>query len=416
MKKISLIILIGILSINVFGQTNKIESTGNVGIGTLSPYGNLELKGLTQRMIFSTTTSNQENAARIEFWENLNNITNYQNAHFSLQYDGLNDAFRFRGYQNVNSMNVDLFTILRSGNIGIGTISPSEELEIHVGDVFGETLISSERNGDNEGIGRIGFEGRTSNSTELKYAGVQGSITSSSASNPIGALHFETRDGSGSYLKRMTINGSNVGIGTSSPTGNFELQGESQRFIFSTVTSNQENAARIEFWENLTGIDNRDNAHFSIQYDGLNDALRFKGKNGTVLNDDLMIIKRNGQIGIGTGLDDLGNHKFAVQGSIGAREIKVEASGWSDFVFYDGYELRTLEEVEQHIEENGHLPEIPSKAEVTENGINLGEMNAKLLQKIEELTLYLIEQNKQLKNANQNIVELQKEVSALKKQ
>ncbi len=63
-------------------------------------------------------------------------------------------------------------------------------------------------------------------------------------------------------------------------------------------------------------------------------------------------------------------------------------TGRSDFVFENDYELRTLEEVEQHINEKGRLPEIPSETEVTENGINLGEMNAKLLQKIEELTLY----------------------------
>ncbi|MNG14892.1 hypothetical protein D3C84_986840 [compost metagenome] len=67
--------------------------------------------------------------------------------------------------------------------------------------------------------------------------------------------------------------------------------------------------------------------------------------------------------------------------------------------------MPTLQEVEKHINEKGHLENIPSEEEVLENGINLGEMNAKLLQKIEELTLYTIEQNKQikqLKNENQN--------------
>jgi len=67
--------------------------------------------------------------------------------------------------------------------------------------------------------------------------------------------------------------------------------------------------------------------------------------------------------------------------------------------------------VEEHIKEKGHLPEIPSEGEVTENGINLGEMNAKLLQKIEELTLYPIEQNKELKNAQAEISKLNEKVS-----
>ena len=78
-------------------------------------------------------------------------------------------------------------------------------------------------------------------------------------------------------------------------------------------------------------------------------------------------------------------------------------------MFESNYELRTLEETEKFISENKHLPEIPSEAEVTENGINLGEMDAKLLQKIEELTLYLIEQNKE-------IIEMKKEISTLKKE
>ncbi len=123
----------------------------------------------------------------------------------------------------------------------------------------------------------------------------------------------------------------------------------------------------------------------------------------------IMKIKSSGKVGIGT--DDTGSHRLAVDGSIGAREIKVEASGWSDFVFYEDYELRTLEEVERHIEEQGHLPQIPSENEVIENGINLGEMDAKLLQKIEELTLYLIQQNKQLQAQQEKIDELEKKVN-----
>ena len=123
-------------------------------------------------------------------------------------------------------------------------------------------------------------------------------------------------------------------------------------------------------------------------------------------NGDLRFNLKGGSVGIGTATT--GTHKLAVEGTIGAREIKVEASGWSDFVSEEDYELRTLEEVDQHINENGHLPEIPSEIEVTENGINLGEMDAKLLQKIEELTLYLIEQNKQNQSQQAEIEELKR--------
>ncbi len=99
-------------------------------------------------------------------------------------------------------------------------------------------------------------------------------------------------------------------------------------------------------------------------------------------------INNSGNVGIGT--TTTGTHKLAVNGTIGAREIKVEATGWSDFVFEDDYELKDLVKVEAFIKENNHLPDVPSEKEVLENGIQLGEMDAKLLQKIEELTLYLI--------------------------
>jgi hypothetical protein len=111
----------------------------------------------------------------------------------------------------------------------------------------------------------------------------------------------------------------------------------------------------------------------------------------------------SGSLGIGT--STTGTHKLAVEGSIGAREVKVQATGWADFVFKKEYNLPTLEEVETHIKEKGHLENIPNEEEVLKDGISLGAMNAKLLQKIEELTLYVIEQNKQIKNL-QNSLEI----------
>ena len=109
---------------------------------------------------------------------------------------------------------------------------------------------------------------------------------------------------------------------------------------------------------------------------------------------------QNGDIGIGTPTP---NAKLAVNGNIRAKEIKVENNNWPDYVFIKDYQLPTLQETEKHIKEKGHLPGIPSAAEVKTNGIDLGEMNAKLLQKIEELTLHLIEQNKMIKGQQQEI-------------
>jgi hypothetical protein len=82
-------------------------------------------------------------------------------------------------------------------------------------------------------------------------------------------------------------------------------------------------------------------------------------------------------------------------GKIVCKEVEVTLTGFPDFVFEESYELMSLEEVEQHIKQNKHLPDIPSEKEVLENGLGLGEMQAKLLQKIEELTLYMIELKKE---------------------
>jgi hypothetical protein len=100
--------------------------------------------------------------------------------------------------------------------------------------------------------------------------------------------------------------------------------------------------------------------------------------------------------------------KLQVRGKIRAQEVKVEMANWSDFVFAKDYALPTLQETEKHIKEKGHLPGIPSAAEVEKNGIELGDMNKKLLQKIEELTLYLIEQKKQIETLNTKVENLQK--------
>ena len=120
---------------------------------------------------------------------------------------------------------------------------------------------------------------------------------------------------------------------------------------------------------------------------------------------------KNGNVGIGT--TDPGAWRLAVNGKIRAKEVKVETD-WADFVFEEKYELPTLAEVEDHIKEKGHLKDIPSAGEVAENGILLGEINAKLLQKIEELTLYTIDQQKEIETLNAQGIDQQKEIETLK--
>lgn len=119
------------------------------------------------------------------------------------------------------------------------------------------------------------------------------------------------------------------------------------------------------------------------------------------------INKAGENVGIGT--SDTKGYKLGVNGKIAATEVKIALyDNWPDFVFYEDYQLPTLKEVEKHIKEKGHLKDIPSEVEVKENGIHLGDMNSRLLRKIEELTLYTIQQEKKIEELNFKNEELQK--------
>ena len=121
-----------------------------------------------------------------------------------------------------------------------------------------------------------------------------------------------------------------------------------------------------------------------------------------------MKVQSNGKVGIGTASPD---SKLTVKGNIHAEEVKVDLSvPGPDYVFKKGYDLKSLEEVQNYIQEHGHLPNIPSAKEMEANGVQLGEMNMKLLEKIEELTLYTLEQEEKLIKQQ----ELLKELDAFK--
>ena len=120
--------------------------------------------------------------------------------------------------------------------------------------------------------------------------------------------------------------------------------------------------------------------------------------NDTYLANSLFVSMANGNVGIGTITPKA---KLAVYGEILATKVKVTQTGWPDYVFGKDYHLPGLSELEQYISVNKHLPEIPSAEEITDNGLDLGDMNKKLLQKIEELSLYIIQldkKNKELEN------------------
>lgn len=109
-------------------------------------------------------------------------------------------------------------------------------------------------------------------------------------------------------------------------------------------------------------------------------------------------------MGIGTNnfFDGSTLYKLSVKGKIRAEEVKVYTT-WADYVFDDSYTLKPLEEVEHFIVEHGHLPNVPSGAAIEEGGLNLGEISKIQQEKIEELTLYIIELNKELKQLRKDV-------------
>lgn len=148
-------------------------------------------------------------------------------------------------------------------------------------------------------------------------------------------------------------------------------------------------------------------------------SIAFYTNDGSAI-DERMVIRANGYVGIGSKNPDA---QLAVKGLIHAEAVKVDLAVPADYVFekyYTGtsllnpnYKIPTLEDIEKFVKENNHLPSIPSAKEIQEKGLNVGEMSNLLLQKIEELTLYTIEQNKAIKEQNQMIQAQQKRIEIL---
>lgn len=145
--------------------------------------------------------------------------------------------------------------------------------------------------------------------------------------------------------------------------------------------------SRAKVWKITSGIENHDHKEFSI-----------KNQNGTYF----VIDGNNGNTGIGTITP---SYKLDVCGTIRAKEVKVDLLGTCvpDFVFKKDYKLMSLNDLEKFVTDKQHLPEIPSEKEMIENGLNMKEFQMKLLQKMEEMTLYIIEQNKKNEKQEQEL-------------
>jgi hypothetical protein len=138
----------------------------------------------------------------------------------------------------------------------------------------------------------------------------------------------------------------------------------------------------------LFNLNNNTQWWFAYQQASQTNAFTVNYYNGTAWSQPFTVMP-SGKVGIDTMNPQ---YQLSVNGTIQAKEVLVN-TGWADYVFQSDYRIRPLTEVKSFIKENHHLPDIPSEEEIKEKGVNLGDMQAKLLAKIEELTLQMIQLN-----------------------
>ena len=265
-----------------------------------------------------------------------------------------------------------------NGCIGIGTSTPVFALDV-----------------TNNNYNAIRASGNSANSVGIFVrntcpSGRQWAIISSGG-GPAPAGNFSIWDDTASS-SRLTIDAlGNIGVGTSSPGMKLDVR----------QTAADSNNYGIYSYANGAGINNY-GAYFDASGAANNYALYTNVGN-------VVLAATNGNVGIGTSNP---SQKLSVNGTIRAKEVIVETTGWSDYVLTKTYALAPLSEVEKHINESGTLPGMPSEREVVSHGIGVGEMQAKLLAKVEELTLHLIAQEKKIDEQQSKIEQLEKALAS----
>lgn len=288
------------------------------------------------------------------------------------------------------------------GSVGIGTTNPQAKLHV-VNSISGFNKIISINSTSGRDAGDmvgIGF-----NSEGYGVWSKGGVFYERTGGYGIGKLHFmlnsavDPSDLSASNTKMTIDNTGNVGIGTTTPHSKLDIG------VIHAL--NQNEAIRIGSY---SGTNTYWGLGLNYRLDNVgNPTGHLVGYEGSTSFEALSINLYNKKVGIGTSNPD---ELLTVNGIIHAKEVKIDLSGpLSDFVFKPTYKLMPLPEVEQFVKTNSHLPEIPSANEITKNGLSMGEMQNKLLQKVEELTLYAIQQNKEIVEQRKDRKELEAKLS-----
>ncbi|HVI49031.1 MAG TPA: hypothetical protein VM802_29465 [Chitinophaga sp.] len=286
-----------------------------------------------------------------------------------------------------------------NGNIGIGTITPPYKLSIWETDVTKFNMIGMQHTGIPNSLFLIG----AADNNYPVLAQRNGNVIESYTDLHLGAaltgkIFFETaRGGSEAPIRMVIANNGYVGIGTLSPYTKLDVSGYA-RFGAAGLgyTMHGEGNAQAAGWVGFYKADNT-----RLGYIGSSASDMYY-----VAENNARHVFTGGHVWIATP-----DAEFVVNGKVTAKRVRVtQAMPWPDFVFEKNYTLPSLYDVENYINQNKHLPDIPSQQEVAAEGIDLGEMNRKLLQKVEELTLYIIELKKESAKQSARIEELEKAV------
>jgi hypothetical protein len=380
--------------------------SGNVGIGTDTPIQTLDIEGTMrvsalasaiQKMLV-TTADGTLATTDIPADDNMGNHTATQNINLNGKYlsgDGSNEGV----------------FINTAGKVGIGISTPSQTL-----DVEGTMRVSALASATQKML--VTTADGTLATTDIPADDNMGNHTATQNINLNGKYLSGDGDSEGIYINSL----GKIGIGTNAPAAKIQINGSGNdvlgRFISGSNSLNIGRAisgAGLEVWgTTYMGFNIRrdgDN-QWKTEYDGAsNGAAMIYGTSGGDLvftcigNDDNF--PQHQQL---TDQQIKVNAKMILRsnGLLKINEAVVKANVWSDYVFHQDYILPHLTEVEDFINKNQHLPDVPSEAEVMEQGINLGEMDAILLKKIEELTLYVIELKKENKAMQETIENLKK--------